>query len=176
MAAGAEANTGPSAGDSFIGALARLTGFITLAGMAVAILAGVVLLPAYARVENAKYERDCVLAYNQDARTLIRINDRLIQHLPDDDILTLRLLNSQQALLSGGEVRIPAADGPARPPDMVEPPRSAPPVPTDNAFTRAAARIVNPRTRRGLLLMAAGAIATAMLLFGPRRKSQAVRS
>jgi hypothetical protein len=172
MAAGTRDNqSSAGAASGPLGAAARGIGFTALAGMAIAILAGVVLLPPAARLQRARHHRDCLAAYNQDAQTLIRVHDRLIEDLPDDDILTLRLLRQQQDLVPRGEVVVENPAFTATPPDLAVPQPSPRPAAPDNLVTRAADRIANPRTRRGLLLLAAMAMIAAMLLFAPPRRN-----
>ena len=55
----------------------RTVGFTVMGSLSLAILAGVVLLPPYARLAEARYRRDCLQARIADQETLIAVNDKL---------------------------------------------------------------------------------------------------
>lgn len=167
MAAGTSNNAdSPSPAAKLVFAAGRLLAFILLAGTAVATLAAVVLLPAYARMERVRYERDCLKTYNTDVEQLIGAYSRLIAALPEDDVLTLRLARSYQDLLPRNALvltpenrRTPAT------PDVIDPVRTPPPPPPNDWMTRAAEKLQNERKKRGMLLLAGGAMLTAMFCF-----------
>jgi len=154
-------------------ALGRAAGFAALAGMALAILAGVVLLPAYARLTEAQYERGCLMAGATEAEDLIRANDRLIAEMPGDPVLTMRLARSQLDLLPENEVVV---IDPGRRKAPVGPLVTIPPRPRPNRpggwLIRLADRLWAPGVRRGLLLLAACAMAAAMFLFTPSKADE----
>ena len=100
-------------------------------------------------------------------RSHIQENDRLIALLPTDQVLTKRLAESQLPCSPEHEVIIPAASIQKRLPDLIVPRRSQRPSPPPKWLMRAAGRLSNPPTRRGLLLLALGAMITAVYLFTP---------
>jgi hypothetical protein len=77
---------------------------------------------------------------------------------------------SQGELLPDNEV-IVSRDQPGRPPpDVIVPVRYARPAPPAGWMIRAAAKVQNLPTRRGLLLLATGALLVALFLFAPPEK------
>ena len=148
-------------------AVGRVLGFLMVAGSGMGILAGVVLLPPYASLAQAEYELGCMRASVADAESQIRANDRLIASLPTDPVLTKRLAESQLRSSPQHEVIIPAASIQKNPPDLIVPQRSERPSPPPKWLMRAARRLSNPPTRRGLLLLALGALITGVYLFIP---------
>ena len=150
--------------------LGRAVGFATLAGMALATLAGVVLLPARAQLADAQYQRDCLAAMNADARAVIAARQRLIDALPTDSVLAMRLARSQLEMLPAGEIVVVDPQRPAAEPLVsIDPtPRPDPP---DGWLYRSGLKFQDPAFRRGSLLLAGGAMLAAMLLFAvPLRK------
>jgi len=150
-------------------AAAQTVCFAILAGGALAVLAAVVLLPAYARLSGARYELGCLKANLADAEALIAANQRLIEALPEDEILTKRLAMSQLGLWPVDEVIVidPVAAGP---PALIRPTRHARPAPPAGRLTSLAGRLERLPARRGLFGLAAGAILAAMFLFAPSEK------
>ena len=173
-------------------ALGRGLGFVLLAGAGLGLLAGVVLVPAWADAQRADYERGCLAAEIADARAHSRALGRLADALEAgrDETLVQRHLARYLNLRPPGHA-LPvspawAGNGPAGAPDepsaarggrapaataeavvLYEPhPRPPPPSPRVQAL---AARLQRPALRRGLLLLAALAIAASLLLFPPPR-------
>lgn len=166
---------GPNAqehSESILSAFGRLVGFAALAGLALTILAGVVLFPAYARVEEARYQRDCLQAGTADAESLIAVNERLIDALDNDEVLAKRLARSQWRWRPVGETPM-AGSGPPltkQPAEALATITSAQrPAKPNGWLLRIARRFRTPATRRGLLLVAAVAMFAAMLLVAPRQ-------
>ena len=93
----------------------RLVGFICLAAPAMAIIAAVVLLPAYTRLEQAKYERAQLSAAVAEAEALVEANERLIAAMADDPVLTARIAISQGQMAPAGEVVVLDPDMPPAP-------------------------------------------------------------
>ena len=147
-------------------AVARVIGFLMVAGPAMGILAGVVLLPPYVALAQAEYELGCMRASVADAKAQIQANERLIAALPTDQVLTKRLAENHLPCTPQHEVIIPGAPQ-KRPPDLVLPRRSRRPSRPPRWVMTAARRMQNPPTRRGLLLLALGALITAVYLFTP---------
>ncbi len=148
-------------------AVGRVLGFLMVAGSGMGLLACVVLLPPYASLAQAEYDLRCRRASVDDAEAHIQANDRLIASLPTNQVLTKRLAESQLPVTPQHEVIIPAASIQKRPPDLIVPQRCQRPSPPPKWLMRAARRLSKPPTRRGLLLLALGALITAVYLFTP---------
>jgi hypothetical protein len=137
-----------------------------LAGAAVVLFAGVLLVPEYARLAKARYELARQQATNADLEALIRGNDRLIAALPGDPVLAKRLAMRQFGLWPKDEVVVLDERGPRQTnPGLVVSDPHPRPVPPTGWLMNAAQRASNPPTRRGLLLLAVAAIAAAIFLF-----------
>jgi hypothetical protein len=156
--------------DGLLFAAGRMVGFAALAGLAMATVAALVLLPAYARMRLAIYERDCDRVTAAELRATANANAHLIADLPTNPVLTKRLAMSQGDLLPDNEVIVFKSQPLRPPPDVIIPVRYLRPAPPEDWMIRAAAKVQNPPTRRGLLLLAAGALLVAMFLFAPPEK------
>ena len=148
-----------------------MVGFTVMASAAVAVISTVVLLPPHAQLVRAQYQRDCLRARTKDLEALSDAHDRLIAALPTDRVLTMRLAISHEALRprDGSPLRIPGA-GPASPPGLVRAVRHPRPAPPSDWLMRLDAKFQRPATRRGLLLLAVGALVLALFLFAPPEK------
>ena len=149
----------------------RWAGFTLLTGLGLATLAAVALLPPYARLAGSEYELAKLRAALADAEALAATNQRLIDALPKDEVLTKRLIMRQSGKLPKDEVVVfdPAAPPPPSP-GAVPPERQNQPDPPSAWLLAVAGRLENATTRRGLFVLAVGAIAAAMLLFAPPAK------
>jgi hypothetical protein len=151
-----------------------LLGFLLLAGASIALFAGVLMVPDYARLQHAQYEQARQEASVADLQTLVQANDRLIANLPDDPVLVKRLAMNQYGLFPKDE-QVVLDERSQRPPPpgmVVVDPRPRPAAPT-GWFQETAERISNPPTRRGLLLLAAAAMFAAICLFPARETRRA---
>jgi hypothetical protein len=159
--------------ENILSAFGRLVGFAALAGLALTILAGVVLLPAYARVEEAQYQRDCLQAGTADAESLIAVNERLIDALDNDEVLAKRLARSQYRWRPVDETTM-ANSGPPFAKQSAEAlatiTSARRPAKPNGWLLQIARRFQTPAKRRGLLLVAAVAMFAAMLL-APRQST-----
>lgn len=144
-----------------------MVGFVTLAGLALGLVSVVVLLPAYARMAYARYERDCEKAAVAELTATAAANERLLAALPNNPVLTKRLALSQGRLVPDNEVIVASPSATGAPPDVVTPVRLPRPSPPNGVLLAAAAKLQNPPTRRGLLLLAAGTLLVAVFLFAP---------
>ena len=164
---------------SWWSSLGRGAGFLTVAAPAVLVVVAVVLLPPYARLARAKYDLGCARADFIDAEKQIAANKRLITALPVDEVLTKRLAQNQLPCRPANEIVVAGPGVGAgtdvdvtKPPDLVRPPRSRRPSPPPAWMATFSAKLSKPPTRRGLLLLALGAIITAVYLFAPQRKQR----
>lgn len=164
----ADETDGDGDGRGWLFAAGRFVGFALLAGMAVGTLALVVLLPEYARLRRAEYERDCKAADVADQRAVIAANERLIEAFRSDPVLTERYAINHLRLLPAGRVLVvDEASRPAYPPGLVLPDPAPRPEPVPGWLLGAADKLRSPARKRGLLVLAAGILLAAILLFAP---------
>ena len=155
-----------------VDAVWRPVGFVLLAGMALTILAAVVLLPPYARLARVRYEHDRLLAKNADDEALVAAYDMLIESAPTDPVLTKRLAICQFGLLPRNEMIVHSSDlAPGRTPGLPTIDRRPPPARPAAWLIRTAANVDGPVARTALCLIAAVALFAAILLTGPTKQS-----
>jgi len=159
-------------------ALARTLSFLLLAGLGLAVLAGAVLLPAYARLNRIIVERDRLAAANADDQDRIAAQERLIEAIPDDRILAKRLAMKHFGSLPRDEHVVAADDDLRAPPAgsvAIEPhPRPEPP---DDWLTATATKITHSPTRLALVGVAVAAlVASVFFTSAPRRRRKATPS
>jgi hypothetical protein len=150
-----------------LGSFGRLIGFTVLALASMAILAVLALLPAYAQLQQAQWELDCIRAGVDDAQRMAAANERLIGALATDNVLIRRVAMDQTQMLPPDEVVVDTGQPPLPPPDMVIPLRSPRPPRPGNWLLRAATKIDEPSTRRGLMFVSMATLLGALFLFAP---------
>jgi len=151
-------------------------GFVLLAGPAVAVLAAIVLLPAYARLARTLHERDCERARTARLEAIRVAQQRLIAALPHDKVLTARLAMQQEALWPANEIVVVDPNSPPpNPPGVILAESFPDPPAADGALIRWAGKLQRPSTRRGLFVLAAGALLAAMLLFASPVRYESAR-
>ncbi len=150
-----------------VDAVARSVGFVVLAGASLATLAAVVLLPAWVRLTEAECERELLAARMADEQAIIAANERLLEALPEDVVLTRRLVMSdlnalpyhQQVFARPGE-----RTGP-QPMVTIDPaPRPDPP---EGWAMSAGRKLIRPSFRRGVFLLSVAGLTAAMIMFTP---------
>lgn len=171
---GTRDNGNPNSGlGQFISATGQFIAFCLLVGVAMVVFGAVLLLPEYARLQHANHQLARQKATIADLESLIAGNDRLIQALPENAVLTKRLAMNELGLWPEDEVVVLNAEGPrAQSPASVitnTAPRPAVPV---GWVMDAARRVAKPPTRRGLLLLAVVGLIAAVVLFpgGDRKR------
>jgi len=133
-------------------------GFIVLAGLGMAILAALVLMPAWANVVRAEHDLTVKRANIEHSRKIVAAGARLNNAIPHDRVVNERLVK--------GTVRQ----------DLIHnPPVEYPPEPSGWRL-ELADKLAQPKTRRGLSFVAYVALAGAMFLFIPPLIRQASRS
>lgn len=149
-------------------AAGRLLGFVLLAGPALLIIAGVVLLPAYARLLDARHERDSLQAKNDNDEVLTVAYQRLIDAIPNDQVLAKRLAMREFGFLPRNERPIPAGAH-ASPYDagLVQTTGRESPADPNGWASRTAGRLQSPVSRTFLLLFAIVTLLAAMMLSDP---------
>ncbi len=165
------AQSGTKVNETGISRLARAVRFTAWVAAALGIFAGVLLLPAYAQLLTANYRRDCLDAELACAEKLIEAQDNLIAAGQTDVVLTQRLARSQLGLVPQTElVAIGPAGAKPRPPAVFSPQTPVYPPPPPGWIIAMGERLVRAPLRRGLMLLAAGALFAAMLLNTPSNK------
>ena len=145
----------------------RAIGFLMVGGPAVAILAGVVLLPPYAALARTEYELGCKQATVADGHAQFRARERLIGGLQKDEVLIKRVAENQLRCRPWNEIVIPSPRPQNRPPDLVTPKRHRRPVPPPQWLMTAARKLSDPPMKRAMVLLGFGALVTAIYLFTP---------
>ncbi len=150
----------------------RRSAFLGLAGLAMAILAAVVLLPDYARLRRLQHQRRWQELRVQEARASVAGMDRLLADLPTDEVLTKRLAWSKLGMMPSNEawpietrLSAPPAPGTLSPVRYPEPP--AP----NRLWNSLARQLQRPAYHHSLLLLAGGMLISAFLLFAPPRRT-----
>ncbi len=158
---------GTKVNDTSYSRLARAVVSAAWAAAALGIFACVLLLPAYARLLNANYQRDCLEADLVCAEQLLQAQEKMITTGELDPVLTQRLARSQLGLLPQSELVAidPTAPRPA-PPAIFTPPPAAYPAAPPPWIISMGDRLTRAPLRRALMLLAAGALFAAMLLYG----------
>ena len=155
-------------GSATAGRLGRAVGFTLLVALSLAIFACVVLGPPYAKMVETKCELDCLRAELDEAEAWIAANARLIEALPEDEVMTKRLARSQFHWLPADEyVVIDPAAAPA-PQRLVNVPSRPMPARRDSLALRLSQRLASRTLRHVLLLIAGGCMLASVLLFAPR--------
>ena len=139
-------------------AVGRGVGFIVLAGLGMAIIAALVLMPAWASTVRAESDLAVDRPYIERSRKTLAAGARLNNALPHDPVVTERL-----------------AKGTVRQDLLHAPPIEYPPEPS-GWMLGLADKLAQPKTRRGLFFVACVALAGAMFLFAPPPVRQASRS
>jgi len=147
--------------------------FCLLVAAAAGLFGAVIMLPEYARLEEARYQLALQEATNARLRALIESNDRYIAELPHDAILTKRLAMNEFGYWPKDEVVVLSGEGPAmHSPAGVVPPPLEEPAPPSGWIIATAQRVSHPPTQRGMALLAGLALIAAVLLFpGVARRS-----
>ncbi len=166
---GTKASTSSGESDRALHSLGRLVGFSLLSALGLGILATVVLIPPYASLLQARYERDCNRALNQDYRDRIEANELFMQDIRQLDVVAIRTLESSvlgQDSLNPGRQLDPRRKEWIPPAANLAPNPRPEPVPA--WITRLSLRVTRPNVRRGLVVLSAAALLAAVVLFwGP---------
>ena len=151
-----------------IAASGRMVCFCILSGLAIMIIAGVVLLPDHARLIQLRYERDCLAAKNADDKSLALAYERLADDIPTDPILAKRLAMRQFGVMPRDEWVVSSGSSQTLP--LVTAARHSRPAKPDGWTIHTAKKLQNPTTRTALLLTAIILILAAIVLSAPSQK------
>ncbi len=161
--------------ESIAAFLARTVTFVLLAAFGLAIVAGVVLLPAYARLNEIEFERARLAAANEDDQKRIDAQNNLIDALPSDRILAKRLTMRHFGSMPRTEYVVAGTehqDAPGPGAVTIEP--TPQPERTDNWMITLAARLDRPDGTMLLTTVAFIALLAAVVLTGADGKIQYV--
>jgi len=162
---------------SFVRRAVMLGGFVILTGAAMAILAGVVLLPVYTHNMDLEHRLLCKKMKMHGDRDTIAAMDRLIEEMKENEILISRLGRSRIGLFPNNEVVVldSSTRGEIDPTRLkIEP--TAFPDPPNNLAIELGRRLESPPMRRGLLVMAAAMMVSSMLIFPSPGTSRSSRT
>jgi hypothetical protein len=156
-----------------ISAGARTISFFLLVATGMAVLLAVVLLPAWAECLQVEYQRDGEKADLADIQELLAAYNRKIRSIETDTQLARRHALGILGLDPGGlAVELVTDTTNLTPGEISVTPSPRPDAPSDWLIA-AAQKVEDPPTRRGLLLLAAGAVITAVYLFDPSGRRRA---
>ncbi len=142
-----------------------MVGFVLLGGLAMGLLAAVVLLPAYVDMAQSQYDRDFDKVIIAEMVLRQAANERLIAAVErQDPVVTRRLATLRLGVTPPNETMIPIP-GVSSAREIFGLPPLPRPTPPQNWLIRSAERIERPAFRRGLLALGALAILAAMLCF-----------
>jgi len=147
-----------AAGYGVAASIMRGVGYVILAGLAMAIIASLVLLPAYADAIRAEHELAVKRAEVAHNRRVIAAGERLNKVILHDRVLNERLV---RGTIRRGLLQIPKVNYPPEP---------------NGWLLGVANRVARLKTRRGLAFAALVAMVGAMFLFAPPVVKPASRS
>jgi len=148
----------------------RMVGFMVLAVPAIVIFAVVVLIPQSARLQSAVYERNLERADKADLAALRDAYGRLNLALLEDETLVKRVAMSELNLQPKDEYVCFNPDVAANPVGTITMRPAPRPATPGGWITVLANRLEDPAKRRGLLLLAAGALLAALFVFSAPEK------
>lgn len=144
-----------------------------LACASLATLAAVVLLPPWTRLVDARYERDALAAQMTDEQALVVANERLLDALEDDVVLTRRLaMTDLNALPRGQRIFSAARNVRGALPATVSIEPAPRPDPSGGWAVSAGRKLSRPGYRRGVFLLAISGLVAAMVMFPPVKSSK----
>ncbi len=154
-------------------ALGRFIMFLVLAVPAMAIVAAVILLPAYQGLLGTQYQRDCLKSDLAVYESTITKRDQMIQQAPEDEQLTANIAMAQTGMVPKNVVVLYDPDGPKipAPGQILSTAQPHPPKPSGLAMTMAD-KVQDPSTRRGLFLLAGMGMLAALFLFASDERQQ----
>jgi hypothetical protein len=145
-------------------------GLLITAGTAIAILAAVVLLPAWYWREKARVQRDELARTVRTQQEYVGYKQGLIEAVKRDPRPNAQLLMLQQHVHLPDEAPV-AVEAPADPRvDQMLAARAPHVQPPDHLVMHLAERMIEPATRRGMLLVAGVLMVLAMIMFQPPEK------
>jgi hypothetical protein len=157
------------------GRFVRYAGFVCMCGVGMGILAATVLLPSYGKLLEVKHRNRCDALRVKEAEGTIAAMDRFCDGVGSDELLTRRFAWSTMGLKSNDDVVIKSQqhttgenfmpvtlaaisyDDPRRP---------------DRRIMHLAAKLQQPQTRRGMLMLAGLMIISAVLIFRPPSRNR----
>ena len=152
------------------GRFVRYAGFVLMCGVGMGILAATVLLPSYGKLLEVKHRNECDALRVKEAEGKIAAEDRRCDAIGSDELLTRRLAWSTMGLKSNDEIVVKSQkQDPGKrftPVSLAAISYDDPPAP-DRRIMHLAAKLQQPQTRCGMLMLAGLMIISAVLLFRP---------
>jgi hypothetical protein len=145
-------------GSELGGVIGRGLGFMILAGLAMAILAPLVLMPAWANTVRAEYDLAVKRAETEHSRKIVAGGARHNIAVRHDPVLIERYA---KGMVKQDPIHAPKVEYPPEP---------------NGWMLGLADKLAQQKTRRGLFFVACVALAGAMFLFAPPSLRQASRS
>ena len=136
----------------------RAIGFIVLAGLAAGIVTALALMPAWADAVRAEHDLAIKRADIEHSRRTVAAGARLNEAIPHD-----RVVNERIARGTAGQ-------------DLIHVPPPVYPAEPNGWKLELADKLAQPKTRRGLAMVALAALAGGLFLFAPPLIKQASRS
>ena len=149
-------------------AFGRSIGFTVFAGLGLAILAALALLPVYERVLYAQYDRDSERAKKADYQAKYSASVLVLDDVKSNDPSCVRkLAHSVQGEIPYGYTLVESSGSPSPtpPPDVIRITPHDKPNPPPHWLTELRSKLQNPAKKRGLLLLMTVSFFIAMLLF-----------
>jgi len=159
------------------GRFVRYVGFVCLCGVGMGILAAVVLLPPYSEFLEIQHRNKCGALRLKESEGKIAANDRFYDAAGANELITRRLALSTMGLKSDDDIVVksqPNAATKIASVSLAAIKYPDPPAP-DRRIMYLAAKLRQPKTRFGLLMLSGLMIILSLLLFAPpsrKRKAE----
>ena len=148
----------------------RYAGFVIMCGVGMGILAAVVLLPSYGKLLEVRHRNECDALRVKEAEGTIAAMDRFCDGVGSDELLTRRFAWSTMGLKNDEDVvvksQLPTIAEKFTPVSIAPISYSDPRAP-DPRIMHLAAKLKQPQTRCGMLMLSGLMMISAMLLFRP---------
>ena len=156
---------------------AGLIWFVVFTTVGAGALAAGVLLPDWAALAQLEGQRDALAHHVRCESDLARYNDRLIEGIQEDPVLTARLMIRHANYRPAGcrEIDVDSSLLPDAPPERIMHEAHRPPAPPGGVLFRAGQWVRHGPTRSGLVLLGLASLCLGTILFVglPRRRDAA---
>ncbi|HNX26988.1 MAG TPA: hypothetical protein PKK48_06230 [Phycisphaerae bacterium] len=149
------------------GAFFRRLGFLVVTGMALTLLAALVLLPAWAEKEKTRYELERDTLRLQEAKETVQALSRMMRDVQNDEILTQRLAGTRLGLYTPDEIIVRDPARPVDNPEILSEIHYPQPSHKDSFWLQTAAKLEKQGKRRSYMLLSAAMLISAFILFAP---------
>ena len=149
------------------GAFVRRLGFLIVSGMALVLLAGLVLLPAWADMKKTELELQRNTVRLREAKETVQALDRMARDVQNDEILTQRLAGTRLGLYSPDEVIVRDPAKPVDNPEILSEIRYPMPTQQEDFWLQAGAKLEKSGRRHSFMLLSIAMLISAFILFAP---------